>query len=111
MMIFTSVDLVDECAGNNGGCEDICTDTDDSFVCSCSSGSTLNNDGRTCDGTLPWYTYLKSLTTKNIHKMPAVHVLIKLNVIITLLLLLGQYYFNALHPLVCFPLTTLLSLL
>ena len=52
MMIFTSVDLVDECASNNGGCEDICTDTDDSFVCSCSSGSTLNNNGRTCDGTL-----------------------------------------------------------
>ena len=38
---------VNECASNNGGCEQICTDNVGSFECSCRPGFTRN--GRFCD--------------------------------------------------------------
>ena len=41
---------VNECATNNGGCSQICTNTDGSFVCSCNPGYTLAADGVTCNG-------------------------------------------------------------
>merc|ERR1739838_170001 len=40
---------VDECAIDNGGCSDECTNTIGSFVCLCPEGESLVNDGRTCD--------------------------------------------------------------
>ena len=43
---------VDECATNNGGCAQTCTNTVGSFVCSCPSGYTLASNGLTCDGEL-----------------------------------------------------------
>ena len=43
---------VDECAGNRGGCQQICTNTDGSFVCSCRDGFRLASDGRSCEGVL-----------------------------------------------------------
>ena len=43
---------VDECATNNGGCAQTCTNTVGSFVCSCQSGYTLASNGLTCDGEL-----------------------------------------------------------
>jgi len=49
MQLFPSIDI-NECDDNNGGCEQICTNTDGSFQCDCRSGFTLNNDGMTCDG-------------------------------------------------------------
>ena len=39
---------VNECLTNNGGCDQVCTDTTGSFMCSCNNGFTLNNDERTC---------------------------------------------------------------
>ncbi len=42
---------VNECLTNNGGCDQTCTDTADSFVCSCSSGYNLASNGLTCNGT------------------------------------------------------------
>ena len=39
---------VDECQINNGGCAHICTDTTQSFVCTCETGYTLDVDGRSC---------------------------------------------------------------
>lgn len=42
---------VDECATMNGGCDDLCTNDDGSFSCSCtSSGFMLGADGRSCEG-------------------------------------------------------------
>ena len=41
---------MNECMDNNGGCDQVCTDTQDSFTCSCSTGFTLDSDGRSCNG-------------------------------------------------------------
>ncbi|XP_078701801.1 uncharacterized protein LOC144927883 isoform X3 [Branchiostoma floridae x Branchiostoma belcheri] len=40
---------VNECASNNGGCAQTCTNTVGSFVCSCGIGFVLNADGLSCD--------------------------------------------------------------
>ena len=39
-----------ECAVNNGGCTQICTDTTASFECSCNTGYILESDGLSCGG-------------------------------------------------------------
>ena len=41
---------MNECMNNNGGCDQICTDTEDSFNCSCNTGYTLDSDGSNCSG-------------------------------------------------------------
>ncbi|XP_064620497.1 uncharacterized protein LOC135483472 [Lineus longissimus] len=38
----------DECATNNGGCEQVCTNTFGSYYCGCNDGYTLNTDTTTC---------------------------------------------------------------
>ena len=47
---------IDECGTNNGGCSQVCTDNDGSFVCSCNTGYELDADGVTCNGK-PLYMY------------------------------------------------------
>ena len=37
---------------NNGGCNQICIDTFQSYECSCRAGYSLSNDGYTCIGKL-----------------------------------------------------------
>ena len=41
---------MDECQTNNGGCNQICTNTVGSFECSCGTGYTLAADNLNCDG-------------------------------------------------------------
>ena len=41
---------IDECAINTDGCDQICTNTNGSFYCSCNTGYRLNVDNKTCDG-------------------------------------------------------------
>ena len=41
---------INECATNNGGCEQICTNTDGFFQCSCVPGYSLATNGLDCDG-------------------------------------------------------------
>jgi fibulin 1/2 len=46
---------IDECSVDYSGadkCEQNCTNTDGSFMCSCSSGYELNRDGHSCSGKL-----------------------------------------------------------
>ena len=38
-----------ECATNNGGCQQTCINTFGSFRCECNTGFQLRNDGRTCE--------------------------------------------------------------
>ena len=42
---------VNECLVNNGGCQQICTNTDGSFMCSCNTGYVLAGNGLGCNGT------------------------------------------------------------
>lgn len=42
----------DECTIDNGGCEQDCSNTDGSFLCSCKAGYALSDNGLTCDGEL-----------------------------------------------------------
>ena len=45
---ITPIDI-DECITNNGGCEQLCTNTIGSFNCSCTDGYNLKS-GKVCDG-------------------------------------------------------------
>ena len=40
---------IDECQNQNGGCSDICANTDGSFTCSCEPARVLGDDERTCE--------------------------------------------------------------
>lgn len=39
---------IDECATDNGGCEQTCINTEGSYHCCCDCGNALNCDGKTC---------------------------------------------------------------
>ena len=49
LVSFLFPDL-DECSILNGGCQDKCTNTIGSYVCSCNGNRTLSEDGRSCTG-------------------------------------------------------------
>ena len=41
---------INMCNTPEAGCEHLCTNIGDSFICSCLSGFTLDSDGRRCNG-------------------------------------------------------------
>ncbi len=47
-MLLYYVDI-NECSTGNGGCGQVCTNSDGSFSCSCNSGFTLAGDGTSCE--------------------------------------------------------------
>ena len=49
MSVYFSAD-VNECADDNGGCEQMCHNILGSYECTCEMGYELNEDGRSCDG-------------------------------------------------------------
>ena len=48
---------INECSTNNGNCSQICTNTNGSYVCSCSPGYLLSGDKMTCNGDLATKPY------------------------------------------------------
>ena len=44
--------ITDECNTNNGGCSHTCTDTNESYKCSCRTGYILADDDHGCNGML-----------------------------------------------------------
>ena len=42
--------VIYECMENNGGCEHVCKDTIDSFICACHEGYELEADLKSCRG-------------------------------------------------------------
>ena len=51
---------INECETENGGCNQTCTNTVGSFLCSCASGYVLDEDGFICNG-----RYLVLITRKS----------------------------------------------
>ena len=49
---------INECSISNGGCEEICTNTNGSFICSCHQGYMLRGDKRTCRGINNRYCFI-----------------------------------------------------
>ena len=47
-----------ECQLNNGGCDQTCTNTMGSFLCSCDAGYSLAADGLSCEGKNIMYSLL-----------------------------------------------------
>ena len=47
---------INECEDGNGGCSEICNNTEGSFECSCPNGYKLNSNGVTCSGTVCMYS-------------------------------------------------------
>lgn len=48
---------IDHCAENNHGCEQLCVNTRESYVCQCSEGYIINEDLKTCSReSLDWGT-------------------------------------------------------
>ena len=41
---------IDECADDNGGCDDTCINTNGSYSCQCSDGLRLLPDKKSCGG-------------------------------------------------------------
>lgn len=65
-MLFSSSADINECLDSNGNCEDVCINTEGSFMCQCLNGRVLATDNRTCEGilTLFWvslYAYMIAL--------------------------------------------------
>ena len=57
---------IDECLSDSGGCEHNCTNTEGSFLCSCSQGYSLADDGFQCIGEFEG-TYFNSVCGSELH--------------------------------------------
>lgn len=44
---------VDHCAEQDHGCEQLCLNTEESYVCQCSEGFLINEDLKTCSSESP----------------------------------------------------------
>ena len=50
VLVYYSNADIDECATDNGGCDQDCHNTYGSYYCTCGSGWRLDPDGHTCNG-------------------------------------------------------------
>ena len=60
---------VNECFTDNGGCEEVCTDTLTGYVCGCNEGYQLTEDGHTCEGSFLYAFSNKKRHVANIKNM------------------------------------------
>ena len=49
-MYFFPISDIDECATNNGECDQVCVNNEGSFECQCNDGYELENDNTACKG-------------------------------------------------------------
>lgn len=61
-MLAVSLTDSDECAVNNGGCQQNCINTPSSFMCSCDEGYALASDGMSCNGSYITHGVVFSIT-------------------------------------------------
>ena len=62
-MIISDINECDKIIGDvvsKGGCQQICSNTIGTYVCSCNDGYSLTVDGRTCEGMLLKHFYYKT---------------------------------------------------
>ena len=52
---FVTIAGVDHCAQQDHGCEQLCLNTEESFVCQCSEGFLINDDLKTCSSEFPFH--------------------------------------------------------
>ena len=72
LSLYPDIDI-DMCSDNNGGCSQICTNTEGSFICECNIGFVLDNDGATCNGEYyvhETYTYVFTNVYVQMHLLP-----------------------------------------
>lgn len=50
MFYLFTVDTVNECMYNNGGCSQFCMNTFESYYCSCYNGFSIVNEAAVCEG-------------------------------------------------------------
>ena len=64
---FTNTTDINECLSNNGGCSQICTNTNGHYVCSCQTGfmSYVIDDNSTCNGLSAFKGAIISVITFN----------------------------------------------
>lgn len=67
---FSSSADINECLDNNGNCEDVCIDTEDSFICQCLNGRVLAADNRTCEGTLILFLVILYEYMNTLNRLP-----------------------------------------
>ena len=70
MVLFTDID---ECVASLPPCDQLCTNNPGSFECSCYVGYTLDNDGRTCNGTYVHCTHSPMHTYAYTHRHACTH--------------------------------------
>ena len=54
---FFSSSAINQCQDGSHNCDQVCINNGQSFTCSCNSGYTLDQNGRTCNGVLLWCSY------------------------------------------------------
>ena len=96
---------INECVEMNGGCQQLCFNTDGSRLCSCKNGYILNSDGYSCDGeyhtqTTSYFLFLVflfvfnwsdtllsiSIALTNLMHLHVLHFQILMNVVIVVLM-------------------------
>ena len=48
ILLYCFISDIDECAVDNGGCDESCINTNGSYSCQCSSGLRLSSDKKSC---------------------------------------------------------------
>lgn len=56
---FVTIAGVDHCAQQDHGCEQLCLNTEESFVCQCSEGFLINDDLKTCSSEFPFHLSIR----------------------------------------------------